>query len=126
MFGDMEIKKRKFCHCKNLIFLEYADTDNIKVSSMVSSVEKSYKYFIDYKDDDYKIKPLHIMLPKTSAYVKLYSGETKWVKFLINDDDLLEKCSSIWNIVSNSIKKELDYEPIYNNFFFENQNRVLQ
>ena len=123
MFGDMEIKKRKFCHCKNLIFLEYADNDNIKVSSMVSSVEKSYKYFIDYKDDDYKIKPLHIMLPKTSAYVKIYYGETEWVKFLINDDDLLEKCSGIWNKISNSIKKELDYEPS-TTIFFENQNRV--
>ena len=119
----MEIKKQKFCHCKNLIFLEYADTDNIKVSSMVSSVEKSYKYFIDYKDDDYKIKPLHIMLPKTSAYVKIYYGETEWVKFLINDDDLLEKCSGIWNKISNSIKKELDYEPS-TTIFFENQNRV--
>ena len=26
-------------------------------------------------DDDYKIKRLRIMLPKTSAYVKRYDGE---------------------------------------------------
>ena len=25
--------------------------------------KKIYKYFIDYKDNDYKIKPLHIILP---------------------------------------------------------------
>ena len=31
--------------------------------------------------DDYKIKPLHIMLPKTSAYVKIYNGQTKWMFF---------------------------------------------
>ena len=37
-----------------------------------------------------KVKPLHIMLPKTSAYVKCYDGQTKWI-FLIEDDDLFKK-----------------------------------
>ena len=36
-------------------------------------------------DDDYKIKPLRTMLPKTSAYVKSCDGETKWIYFLIED-----------------------------------------
>ena len=31
------------------------------------------------------------MLPKTSAYVKSYDGQTKWMYFLIEHDDLLEK-----------------------------------
>ena len=30
------------------------------------------------------------MLPKTSAYVKRYDGQTKLMYFLIKDDDLLE------------------------------------
>ena len=30
------------------------------------------------------------MLPKRSAYVKRYDGQTKWMHFLIKDDDLLE------------------------------------
>ena len=33
--------------------------------------------------NDDKIKSLHIMLPKTSAYVKNYDGQTKWIYFLI-------------------------------------------
>ena len=41
---------------------------------MVSSGEKNYKYFIGYKDDDYKIEPLCIMLPKMSVNVKIYDG----------------------------------------------------
>ena len=36
------------------------------------------------------------MLPKTRAYVKSYDGQTEWMYFLIKDDDLLEKCNSIW------------------------------
>ena len=45
------------------------------------------------------------MLPKPSAYVKSYDGQTKWVHFLIEDDDLLEKCSTIWDKVSADVKK---------------------
>ena len=57
------------------------------------------------------------MLPKTSAYVKSYERETKWMFFFIEDDELSEICNSIWNRVSNSIKKELDCERIYNKNF---------
>ena len=39
---------------------------------------------------------------------------------------IFEKNIYIWNKVSNSIKKELDFKPIYNKFFFEKQNKVLQ
>ena len=28
------------------------------------------------------------MLPKISAYIRSYAGETKWMYFLIEDDDL--------------------------------------
>ena len=31
------------------------------------------------------------MLPKTGGYVKIYDGQTKWMYFLIEDDDLLGK-----------------------------------
>ena len=77
------MKKCKFCHHENLTLLEDVDTDNIVLSSMVSSGEKKYTYLIRYKDHDYKIKLLHIMLPETIVYVKRYDGETKWMNFLI-------------------------------------------
>ena len=31
------------------------------------------------------------MFPKTSTYVKSYDGQTTWINFLIEDDDLLEE-----------------------------------
>ena len=49
------------------------------------------------------------MLPKTSTYVQSYDGQTKWMNFLIEDDDLLEKYNTIWDI-----KKEFDSKPVYN------------
>ena len=74
--------------------------------------------------NDYKVKPLHIMLPKTSAYVKNYDGQTKWMYFLIEDEDLLEKYNTIWDKFSADIKKEFDSEPVYQKIFFENQNKI--
>ena len=70
-------------------------------------------YFIGYIDS-YKIKPFGIILRKTSAYVKSYNDRTKWMYFLIEDEELLKKYKDIWNKLSNSIKKEFDSEPIYN------------
>ena len=60
--------------------------------------------------NDHKVKPLHIMLPKTSVYVKNYDGQTKWIYFLIEDHDFLEKCNTIPNKVQQK--------------FLENQNKI--
>ena len=40
--------------------------------------------------------------------------ETKYIPFLIKDDELLEKYNEIWEKVKNSIKKELESKPVYN------------
>ena len=56
------------------------------------------------------------MLPKTSAYVKGYDGQTKWMYLLI-EDDLLEKYNTIWDKVSADIKSEIDSKPAYNKQF---------
>ena len=63
--------------------------------------------------DNDKVKSLHIILPKTTAYVKRYDGQTKWMYFLLEEDDLLEKYNTIWDKVSADIKKEFDSEPMY-------------
>ena len=63
--------------------------------------------------DDYKINLLYIMLPKTSIYVKCYDGQTKWMYFFIENNDLLEKHNTICNTVSSAIKKEFGNKPVY-------------
>ena len=44
------------------------------------------------------------MLPNKRGYKKKIN-ETKYISFLIKDDELLEKYNKIWDKVSNSIKK---------------------
>ena len=59
------------------------------------------------------------MLPKTSAYVKCYDRQTKWMYFLIEDDGLY---NTIQDKVSADIKKKKDNETVYT--FFEKQNKI--
>ena len=51
------------------VFLNYRnnkDADSILVSNRIFSGEENYKYLC-YMDDNYIIKPLRIVLPKTST-----------------------------------------------------------
>ena len=52
------------------------DIGKVLVSKKISFGEKNYKYFIGYLYDNYKVKPLYIMLPKTTAFVKSYDRRT--------------------------------------------------
>ena len=99
------------------------DIDNI-ISNKISSGKKNYKYVFGYMDD-FKIKPLHILLPKTSAYVKGYDGETKWMYFVTEGNEVFKKYNDIWNISTNSIKKNLIANPSTIKIS-ENQNKMLR
>ena len=54
------------------------------------------------------------MLPKTSAYVKNYSEQTKQKYFSIEDNDLLEEYHTFQDKVSADMEKEFDSDPVYN------------
>ena len=56
---------------------------------MVSSGGENFNCFIGYQNEDYKIKPLRIILQKTSTYVKSYNAEPKWMNFFVKYDNLL-------------------------------------
>ena len=76
--------------------------------------------------DGYEIRSLHIMPLKMRAHLKSYGGQNKWMYFLIQDDDLLENIILFGIKSAPIIKKEFDSDPVYINFFLENQNKILR
>ena len=48
-----------------------------------------------------------------SAYRKDFD-ETKYMSFLIKDEELLKKHNKIWKKVKITINKEFDSDPVYN------------
>ena len=55
------------------------DVDNEKtlVPNKIYFGENNYGYCFGSLYNDHKVKPLHIMLPKTTAYVNSYDGQIK-------------------------------------------------
>ena len=45
------------------------------------------------------------MVTEKSGHVKSYDEQTKWMYFLIEDDDLLEKYNTFWDKVMADIQK---------------------
>ena len=80
---------------KSPILLGDVDIKNLLVSNKIYSDEKNFKYVIDHLYDDYKTKSLYLMLPNLKAYLKSYVGQTKWMYFLTEDDQLLKKRKNI-------------------------------
>ena len=102
-FGDIENEKNKFYRSKLLFCKKDVEIQKVLVSDKDTSVEKKTinKYFIGYPYNDNKVRPLHIMLAKTSDFVKGYDGQAKWLYFLLADHNYLE------NIILFGIKSAL-------------------
>ena len=82
-FGDIEVQRQKLHQHKEPISTKIIDIDKVAFG------KKRFKCFIGYKDTK-KIMPLCIFLRKMSTYRKDFD-ETKYMSFLIEDDELLEK-----------------------------------
>ena len=81
----LKLKQKFYCR-KSPIFLKDVDVEKVFVSKRIFFGEKRYQYFIGSIYDDYKVKPLHIMLPKANMYVKSYDEQNKCIYVLIEDD----------------------------------------
>ena len=62
----MILKKKKKLPPQKSYFLEDGDIEKVWVSNKISFGEKKV-HFIGYLYNDYKVKPIHIIFPKTSV-----------------------------------------------------------
>ena len=86
-FVNIKIEKQNNNQYKSPISIKTnIDINKIVVSNKVSFGKNSFRYFMGYKDP--KIRPLCIFLPKIRAPRRDFD-ETKYMPFLINDDELL-------------------------------------
>ena len=71
--------KKKFTTIEVLLLKKdfKKDIEKTLVTNKISFAVKNYKCFIGYLYNNHKVKPLHILYPKTSAYVESYDGKTK-------------------------------------------------
>ena len=76
------------------------DYDQIVVSDKFRHSDEGFKYFIGYQDDEI-VKPLSIILPQMSGYIKYFENGGKNMSFMVKDDNVLGKYNKIWIILLN-------------------------
>ena len=101
----------KFQQNKSPISIFGVNIAKTVVSVKVPFGKMVFRYFIGYENDYEKFIPLCILLPKMSAHRRDFD-ETKYMYFLIKDNEFAKKHYEIWDKVSNTIKKGFDSEPV--------------
>ena len=79
---------------KQAIDLNLVDTDKIVISNKFKHTDNGSKYFIGYKEDNI-IRPLCIVLPQMSEYIKYFDDGRKNMSFKIDVDNVLVKYNEI-------------------------------
>ena len=72
-FDNIEVNKKEFHVSKQAIGLNFVDTNKIGISDKFKQSDNGFKYFIGYKDDNV-IKPLCIILPRMSGFIKYFDN----------------------------------------------------
>ena len=66
----LKLKAINFTAMRLLFFGGDVDIEKVLVSNNISFGEKVYKYLFGYLHGKHELKPLYVMLLKTSAYIK--------------------------------------------------------
>ena len=111
-FDNIESNKKEFHKSKQQIDLNLVHIDKIVIPDKFKHNDDSSKYFTGYKADDI-IKPLCIILPQMSGYLKYFENGGKNMSFMIENDSVLVKYNEIWNKIKEMLGKKFHSQPVY-------------
>ena len=111
-FDNIEVNKKEFHASKQAINLSLVDTNKIVIFDNFKHGDNGFKYFIGHKDDNI-IRPLCIILPQLSRYIKYFEKGGKNKSFMIKDDSVLVKYNEIWNKIKKILNTKFCSMPAY-------------
>ena len=111
-FDNIRVNKREFHKSKQPIDLMSVNADQIVVSEKLTHNEAGFKYFIGYKEGEI-FKPLCVILPQMSGYIKYFRNGEKNMSFKVKDDDVLDKYSKIWDKIKNALSIKFHSTPLF-------------
>ena len=86
--------------------------DQIVVSDRFRHNNEGFKYFIGYQEGEI-VKPLCIILPQMSGYIKYFENGSKNMSFLIKNDEVWDKYDKIWDVIKDKLGIKFHSEPVY-------------
>ena len=111
-FNNIRLNKKEFHKSKKQIYLLSVNLDQMVVSYEFKHNGEGFKHFIGYLDGEI-VKPLCIILPQMSAYIKYFKNGSKNMSFFIKDDEAWEKYDKIWDVIKDKLGIKFHSEPVY-------------
>ena len=111
-FDNIRVNKKEFHKSKQPINLDLVNVDQIVVSDKFKHSDDGFKYFIGYKEGEI-VKPLCIILPQMTGYIKYFENRGKNMSFVIKDDDVLNKYNEIWDKIKETLSIKFHSMPAY-------------
>ena len=118
-FIDIEFNKKDFYASKKAIPLNSVNTNKIVISYRIKHNDDNYKYFIGYVHDHAVIRPLCVILPQMSGYIKYFDNGGKNMSFKIEDESAYLKYAEIWNKLKSILNVKFHSEPIYDDKYIK-------
>ena len=115
-FDNTSVYKKEFHISKLPINLDLVKTDQI--SDKFKHSDDGFKYFIGYKEGE-TVKPLRIILPQMSGYIKYIKNNSKNMSFIIKNDDVLDKHNEIWKKIKEDLNIKFHSMPVYDEKFIK-------
>ena len=124
-FGKIRVGKIEFHKSKQPVDLDLVNVDQIVVSDKFKHIDDGCKYFIGYKEGEI-VKPLCIILPHMSGYIKYFENGGKNMFFVIKDDDVLDKYNKTWDKIKENLKIKFHSMLIYDEKYIKAKVRELK
>ena len=121
-FNNIRLNKKEFHRSKEPIDLVSVNGDQIVVSDKFTHSEEGFKYFIGYREDEI-VKPLCIILPHLSGYIKYFEKGGKNMSFLIKHGEVLDKYNEIWDVIKNKLSIKFHSLSVYDEKYLKTRVR---
>ena len=95
----LSIIRKHFIDLKNQLTYCQVDLDQIVVSYKSEHNDEGFKHFIGYLEKGIA-KPLCIILPQMSGFIKYFENRSKNMTFFIKDDEVWDKWGKILDVIN--------------------------
>ena len=111
-FDNIRVNKKEFHKSKQSIDLMSVNVYQIVILDKFKHSGDGFKYFIGYKEGEI-VKPLCIILPQMTGYIKYFEKGGKNMSFMVKDEDVLDKYNKIWDKIKNKLNIKFHSMPVY-------------
>ena len=110
--------RKNFRSLNNQTDFKSVIVNQIVVSDRFKHSDEGFKYFIGYQDNEI-VKPLCIILPQMSGYIKYFQSSRKNMSFMVKDDNVLDKYTKIWDKIKEKLNIKFYSKPVYDGTYIK-------